>query len=195
MTTGIRPREWAAVHRRHHAFTDEDGDPHSPKRLGWVRVQLTNAALYRRCARDGVTVARDARDIPRDRWDAVLFDRSFLGLGIGIALLIVLLGPLYGLVAAVVHTVSYLGLNGAVNAITHTFGRQPYDNSATNLQWLALLTGGEGLHNNHHAAPTMAKLSHQPGEIDPAWPVIRLLQRLRLATVRQVREPEPVRAT
>jgi stearoyl-CoA desaturase (delta-9 desaturase) len=194
LTTGIRPREWAAVHRRHHAFTDEDGDPHSPRRLGWRRVQLTNVALYRRCARDGVTVERYARDLPRDRWDALLFDHAFLGLGIGIALLIVVLGPLYGLVAAAFHTVTYLGLSGAVNAIAHTFGRRPYDNSATNLQWLALLTCGEGLHNNHHAAPTMAKLSHQPGELDPAWPVIRVLQRLKLATVRRVREPDRVPA-
>src|SRR6266508_410439 len=58
ISTGIRPREWAAVHRRHHAFTDTEGDPHSPRLLGWVRVQLTNAKLYRVAARDGVTVPR-----------------------------------------------------------------------------------------------------------------------------------------
>jgi stearoyl-CoA desaturase (delta-9 desaturase) len=190
VTTGIKPREWVAVHRRHHAFTDEAGDPHSPLQLGWLRVQLTNAVLYRRCARDGVTVPRYARDLPADRWDRVLFDHALLGLAIGIALLVVVLGPLAGAIAAVFHAVSYLGLNAAINAVTHTFGRRPYENSATNLQWLALMTAGEGLHNNHHAAPTMAKLSHQPGEIDPAWPVIRLLRRMRLATLREVRERE-----
>src|ERR1700744_3928717 len=52
ITTGIQPREWAAVHRRHHAFTDVEGDPHSPLLLGFWKVQLTNAALYRRTARD-----------------------------------------------------------------------------------------------------------------------------------------------
>jgi stearoyl-CoA desaturase (Delta-9 desaturase) len=195
LTTGIKPREWAAVHRRHHAFTDTESDPHSPLQLGWIRVQLTNAALYRRCARDGITVARYARDIPRDRFDR-LFDRAFLGLGIGIALLVVVLGPLPGLLAAAFHTVCYLGLNGAVNAVTHTFGRRPYDNSATNLQWLALLTAGEGLHNNHHAAPTSAKFSLHNGELDPTWPLIRLLTRLKLATVRldETRLKEPARA-
>ena len=196
ITTGIKPREWVAVHRRHHAFTDTDGDPHSPRLLGWVRVQLTNAVLYRRCARDGITVARYARDLPRDAWDRALFDRPFLGLGIGIGFLLVVLGPVPGLVAAGVHTVSYLGLNAAVNAVTHTFGSRPYDNSATNLQWLAFLTAGEGLHNNHHAAPTSAKLALHSGEVDPAWPLIRLFRRLGWASVRHddVRLREPARA-
>ncbi|MGH9209413.1 MAG: fatty acid desaturase [Acidimicrobiales bacterium] len=189
-TTGLRPREWAAVHRRHHAFTDTDGDPHSPRLLGWLRVQLSNAALYRRAARDGETVSRYARDIPRDGWDRVLFDRSWLGLGIGITLLIVVLGPVWGIVAALWHTVCYLSLNAAVNSLGHTFGRQPNDNSATNLQWLAWLTGGEGLHNNHHAAPTTAKLAFRSREIDPAWPVIRSLRRLGWATVRHEHPPD-----
>ena len=184
VTTGIKPREWAAVHRRHHAFTDAPEDPHSPAQLGWVRVQIFNAALYRRAARDGVTVTRYGRDIPADRWDRVLFDRSWLGLGLGVAALVAVLGPVWGLVAAAWHVVAYLGLNGAVNAVTHTFGARPHDNSATNLQWLAFLTGGEGLHNNHHAAPTAARLSQRRGEIDPAWSVIRLFRRLGWATVR-----------
>jgi stearoyl-CoA desaturase (delta-9 desaturase) len=189
VTTGLRPREWAAVHRRHHAFTDTEGDPHSPRLLGWLRVQMTNAALYRRTARDGVTVARYARDIPADRWDRVLFDRSWLGLTISITALILVLGPIWGVIAVVSHVVCYLSLNAAVNALGHTFGRQPNDNSATNLQWLAWLTGGEGLHNNHHAAPTTAKLSFRSWEIDPAWPVIRGLRRLGWAKVRHEQPP------
>lgn len=196
ITTGIEPREWAAVHRRHHAFTDAAGDPHSPARLGWVRVQLTNAALYRRAARDGVTVARFARDLPADRWDRVLFDRSWPGLGIGLLALTAALGPLWAAVAALTHVVLYLALNGAINAVTHTFGARPLDNSGTNLQWLAWLTGGEGLHNNHHAAPTSARLAFRRGEYDPAWPVIRALRRLGWAQVRHdaPRLRQPARA-
>ncbi|MFP3901080.1 MAG: fatty acid desaturase [Acidimicrobiia bacterium] len=191
LTTGIRPREWAAVHRKHHAFTDVEGDPHSPALLGWVRVQLTNAALYRRTARDGVTVRRYARDLPADRWDRVLFDRAWLGLGVGIALLIAVLGPAWGLVAAVWHATAYLSLNAAINAVGHTFGARPHDNSGTNLQWLAWITAGEGLHNNHHAAPTAARLAFRRGEADPAWPLIVALRRLKLATVRHERAPRP----
>ena len=196
ITTAIRPREWVAVHRKHHAFTDVEGDPHSPKLLGWVTVQFGNVGLYRKVAGDAAQVQRYARDLPRDRWDRALFDRSWLGLGLGIALLIVVFGPWVGLLAALLHTAIYLLLNAAVNAVTHTFGERPHDNTATNLQWLALLTSGEGLHNNHHAAPTSAKLSFTKRELDPAWPAIALATRLRLMSIRHadIKLKQPVAA-
>ena len=184
LTVGIKPREWVAVHRKHHAYTDVEGDPHSPVLLGWVRVELTNAALYRKVARDPEQVARYAKDLPQDRWDRVLFDHGFLGLTIGIAFMVVVFGPVIALTAALVHATTYLLMNAAVNSIGHTFGRRPYGNSATNLQWLAWLTGGEGLHNNHHEAPTSARFAHRRGEIDPSWWSIRLLSGVRLATIR-----------
>ena len=178
MTTGIAAREWVAVHRKHHAHTDTDEDPHSPARLGWLRVQLTNVALYRRTAADPEVLRRYAKDVPPDRWDRILFDHAFLGLGLGIALLVFLFGWWAALLAAGVHTVVYLSMSGAVNAVAHTFGRRTYDNSATNVQWLAFLTGGEGLHNNHHEMPTSARFSFHRGEFDPSWSAIRLLLRL-----------------
>jgi len=184
LMTGIRPRQWVAVHRRHHAFTDVPGDPHSPVLLGFWRVQLTNAALYRRVARDGQTTERYAKDLPADRWDKLVFDHAFIGLGIGIAALCLALGWRMGLLAAAVHAVSYLALNAAVNAVGHSFGTKSYPNTAFNNQWLAFVTGGEGLHNNHHAAPTSAKLALGRHEIDPAWWVIRLMVRTRMVTVR-----------
>ncbi|HET9732896.1 MAG TPA: fatty acid desaturase [Acidimicrobiales bacterium] len=182
--TGIRPRQWVAVHRKHHAFTDVPGDPHSPVIEGFAAVQFNNVGLYRRAARDPQIVARYARDLPADRWDKALFDHALLGLGIGVALLFVLFGWEVTLVVAVVHTVTYLALSAAVNAIGHTFGRRPYDNLARNNQWLAWLTAGEGLHNNHHAAPTSARLAHARGEIDPGWWFIRLLAARGWASVR-----------
>lgn len=184
LTTGVKPREWAAVHRKHHAFTDIEGDPHSPLLLGLWKVELTNALLYRKVARDGVTVDRYARDLAPDRLDRILFDHAFLGLGLGIAILCLALGWEWGLIASGLHAVSYLLLNGAVNAFGHVKGKQPYDNTAHNLQSLAFLVAGEGLHNNHHAAPTSAKLALNPHEIDPGWWLIQTLVRLHLATVR-----------
>jgi stearoyl-CoA desaturase (delta-9 desaturase) len=194
--TGIRPRQWAAVHRKHHAFTDVEGDPHSPVLLGFWRVQLTNAALYRKVARDGVTVQRYAKDLPPDRWDKALFDHAFLGLGIGIGFLCLVLGWKLGLIAALVHALSYLALNAAINAVGHSFGKKSYANTAFNNQWLAFVTGGEGLHNNHHAAPTSAKLALGRHELDPAWWVIRLmvgahLAKLRLKETRFVQRSSP----
>jgi stearoyl-CoA desaturase (delta-9 desaturase) len=175
MTTGIRPRQWAAVHRKHHAFTDIEGDPHSPLREGFAMVQFANVALYRKVAKDEDQVARYARDLPADRWDRLFFDHALLGLGIGIALLCTVVGWKVGLVVAAVHTVSYLLLNAAINAIGHYFGTQPYGNTARNNQWLAYITAGEGLHNNHHAAPTSAKFALNPGEVDIGWWLVRLL--------------------
>jgi stearoyl-CoA desaturase (Delta-9 desaturase) len=184
LTTGMRPRQWVAVHRKHHAFTDQTDDPHSPARLGWVRVQLTNPGLYRRVARDEDQVLRYSRDLPPTRVDRLLFDRALLGLGLGIALLVVTIGWQAALIAAPLHMAAYLGLSGAVNAVAHTFGRRPFATSATNVQWLAFLTAGEGLHNNHHAAPTSARFSLGRFEFDPSWRVIKVLSRLGWVRVR-----------
>jgi stearoyl-CoA desaturase (delta-9 desaturase) len=184
LLTGIRPRQWVAVHRKHHAHTDKIGDPHSPVLLGYARVQWTNVALYRKVARDPDEVARYARDLPPDNWDRVLFDHSLLGLGLGIGLLYLVGGWEIALIASIVHTVFYLVGNGAINAVGHHWGRRPYDNLATNNQWLAWLVAGEGLHNNHHAATTSGRLSLAKGEFDPAWWVVRMMVGLKLATVR-----------
>jgi stearoyl-CoA desaturase (Delta-9 desaturase) len=195
VTTGIRPRQWVAVHRKHHAHTDVEGDPHSPRLLGFLKVQFGNVGLYRRAAADRLTVARYARDLAADRWDKVLFDHALLGLGLGISVLCLVLGLRLGLIAAGVHAVVYLLLSAAVNAVGHVYGRRPNANTAGNSQWLAWLTAGEGLHNNHHAAPTSARLSLGRGEVDPGWWMILGLRRLHWATVRhdppvrRVREP------
>lgn len=189
--TGMQPRQWVAVHRKHHAFTDTDRDPHSPIVLGFPRVLFGNALLYRRVARDPASVARYARDLPADRWDRVLFDRSLVGLGFGIGLLVTLLGWELAIVAATVHAAYYLLGGGAINAVGHRWGRRPFDNGATNNQWLAYLVVGEGLHNNHHAAATSGRLSMARGEVDPGWWCIRILTLFRLASVRKT-APRPV---
>lgn len=184
--TGTRPRQWVAVHRKHHAFADKDGDPHSPFLFGYAMVQFGNVRLYRKVARDPAAVARFARDLPADRWDRRLFDHALVGLGIGTLLLLVALGWELGLVAAGVYTAGYLLGGGAINSIGHWWGSRPYDNLGTNNQWLAWLVAGEGLHNNHHAAATSARLSHVKGEVDPGWWIIRALVWLHLAALRHL---------
>jgi stearoyl-CoA desaturase (Delta-9 desaturase) len=184
VTTGIRPRQWVAVHRKHHAHTDVEGDPHSPIIEGFAAVQFGNVGLYRKVAKNPLEVQRYARDLQPDRWDRIFFDHALFGLSLGVGLLIVAFGWRFALVAATVHTVSYLLLNAAVNAVGHTWGSQPNDNTARNSQLLALVTMGEGLHNNHHGAPTSARLAFAKGEIDPAWWLVRLLESRGWATVR-----------
>jgi stearoyl-CoA desaturase (Delta-9 desaturase) len=198
LSTGMRPREWVAVHRRHHASSDTEDDPHSPIVLGYWKVQLTNAAMYRRAARDDVTVSKYAKDLPADRWDRVLFDKAFLGLGVGVFLFclgfkLAVDQWWLGLIAAVFHAVLYLGLSGAINGIGHMWGGRPADGtSATNNQWLAWITAGEGLHNNHHAKATSARFALHRREIDPGWWLIKVLMGVRQVTIRH--QPQPVLA-
>ena len=189
VTTGMRPREWVAVHRKHHAATDTADDPHSPVIHGFWRVQLGNVGLYRKVASDPESVRRYARDLPRDALDRVLFDHALAGLGVGIAILVVALWTLglpwwLGLVVAGVHALAYVMLSGSINAVGHRYGHRPHANSATNGQLLAIVTAGEGLHNNHHAAPTSARFSLARREVDPGWWLVRLLVALRFARVR-----------
>ena len=192
MTTGLVPRQWVAVHRKHHAFTDEEGDPHSPLLLGFWSVQLGNAFHYVKQARKPEVVEKYAHDLEPDRWDRVLFDRGWIGLLIGIALLCVVLGVGWGLLAALVHTIMYVFvLSPSINGLCHYAGYKNFKNTATNIRTLALLTGGEGLHNNHHGAPRSPKFSLRASEFDPAWPVIKLMTWLRLAEpYKTIEQPE-----
>ncbi len=188
ITTGIRTREWVAVHRLHHAFTDIEGDPHSPVLEGFTAIQLKNVMFYRRAVKKPGVVSKYAKDLAPTRSDKLIFDHAFVGLGIGITLLVLIFGWEIAILVSVMHTFMYLMLSGAINAVGHTFGRRPYDNLATNNNWLALLTAGEGLHNNHHAAPTSARMALGKFQLDPAWPIIRFLV---VAKQAQIRHAEP----
>ena len=182
MTTGITTREWVAVHRKHHAFTDESGDPHSPRLYGFWAVQLGNVFFYVREARNRDTIEKYARDIKNDRWDRWLFNRAFLGPVAGTVALCAILGLGWGLLTAGVHAATYVFfLSSSINGLCHSRGYRTFENTATNIRWLALITGGEGLHNNHHGRPGSPKFSVRRGEVDPSWPIIQFLTRLRLA--------------
>ena len=182
LTTGMVAREWVAVHRKHHAFTDEEGDPHSPYLEGFWAVQLGNVFYYIKEARDRAVVEKYAKDMQDDVWDRWFFNYGISGLMTGIALLCFTLGLGWGLLAAGIHAVAYVFvLSSSINGLCHHVGYKNFENTATNIRFLALLTGGEGLHNNHHGFPRSPKFSFKASEIDPAWPVIRLLTLLHLA--------------
>ena len=99
----------------------------------------------------------------------MLFDHAFLGLAVGVALLVAAFGWQARRSPRRSTSSLYLGLSGSVNSIAHTFGRRTVRDVGTNVQWLALITAGEGLHNNHHAAPTSARFSLSRCEFDPSW--------------------------
>jgi stearoyl-CoA desaturase (delta-9 desaturase) len=182
LTTGLSTKEWVAIHRKHHAFTDEDGDPHSPKLMGFWSVQLGNVFHYMKEARNRDVIERYSRDIDEDWCERHLFKHGWVGLTIGTVALCEVMGITWGLLAAGIHAVMYVFvLSSSINGLCHAVGYKNFDNTATNLRFLALLTGGEGLHNNHHGYPRSPKFSWRPSEFDPAWPVIKLLVALKLA--------------
>ena len=183
MLTSISPREWVAVHRKHHNFTDVEGDPHSPHIEGYWKIMLANVYYYRREANNDDTLEKYAADLPYDRLDRVLLKHGTLGFGLTGLLLVLTMGLGPGLTAILTLAVVYLLMSAAINGAGHTLGYKSFENDATNLRLLALLTFGEGLHNNHHARPASPKLSAFRGEFDPAWPIIRLLAALRLAKI------------
>ena len=184
LTTGQCRQQWVAVHRKHHTFTDRAGDPHSPHLLGFWRVQLFNVAYYMREARNPETLETFAPDLRPDRLDRMLFSHGFLGLGVGLSLLCLLIGLGPGLVAGFLHAGLYVFVIAPlINALGHWRGARNFDNTASNWRLLAWVTGGESLHNNHHAYPRSAKFSMRRSEFDPSWPIIRSLAATGLLAV------------
>lgn len=179
--TGIVPREWVAVHRKHHQFSDKQGDPHSPYIYGLWHVFFLNAFYYRNEANNPANVRKYTPD-----YKPTLIDKlpgTHLGALVGLGLFTLAFGWAWGPALWAFQGVGYILLNSSINSICHMVGYRNYDNKATNLKSLALFTGGEGLHNNHHEYPTSALFALRKGELDPAWPVILLFERLGLAKI------------
>jgi stearoyl-CoA desaturase (delta-9 desaturase) len=184
--TGIVPREWVAVHRKHHHFSDKEGDPHSPYLKGLWKVFFMNFFYYREEIRNPATIRKYTPDYKPDLIDHI--PGITYGAFAGLFIFMLMFGWAWGAAAWVFHVVAYIFLNSSINSICHMVGYRNYSNLATNNQFIAFLTGGEGLHNNHHEFPSSARFALKAREIDPAWPVIWLLERLGLARVR----PGPV---
>jgi stearoyl-CoA desaturase (delta-9 desaturase) len=185
LTTGQRRQQWVAVHRKHHTFTDREGDPHSPRLLGVWRVQLLNAYYYAREAANPETVRKFAPDVREDWLDRHAFRTGVWGPVVGTALACAILGWLPGLSASALHAVLYVFVAAPlINGLGHWRGRQNFtDNTAYNWESLSWVTGGESLHNNHHAHPRAPKFSVRRREFDPSWLLIRVLAAARLIVV------------
>jgi stearoyl-CoA desaturase (delta-9 desaturase) len=184
LTTGQRRQEWVAVHRKHHTFTDREGDPHSPRLLGFWQVQLWNVYYYMQEAKNPETIQKFARDIPEDRLDRFVFSWGLVGLGVGTTLLCFILGLWPGLLAALAHALLYVFLLAPlINGLGHWRGTKNFENTAFNWRILAWVTAGESLHNNHHAYPRAPKFSVRRFEFDPSWLVIRAFAAVRLVVI------------
>ena len=184
LLTGQDRQQWVAVHRKHHTFTDKEGDPHSPLLLGFWKVQLWNVYYYIQEARNPQTVAKFAPDLGPDRWERLFFSHGWTGLALGTALTALAIGWWQGIVAMLGHAVLFVFVTAPlINGVGHWMGGQNFQNTAYNSRVLAWLTGGESLHNNHHAFPRSPKFSLRRSELDPSWLAIRLLAAMRLIAI------------
>lgn len=184
--TGIIPRQWAAVHRKHHHFSDEVGDPHSPRVLGLWTVLFGNYFLYKKEANNAATLRKYTPDYRPDALDRLPMFVQNYSIFLGLAIFMAMFGWAWGAAAWITHIVAYVLLNSSINSLCHMVGYRNFDNLATNVRLIALLTGGEGLHNNHHEFPTSARFALRGREIDLAWPVIQLLERCGLAKINRL---------
>ncbi|HUN68920.1 MAG TPA: fatty acid desaturase [Burkholderiales bacterium] len=190
LTTGMVTREWAAVHRKHHAKCETPEDPHSPQVLGINRVLWGGVFLYVREAHKAETLARYGQGTPEDWIERNLYSKfTRLGLILMGVIDIAAFGIVPGLLVLAVQIVWIpFWAAGVINGIGHYWGYRhwPTADASTNIVPLGLVIGGEELHNNHHAYPTSAKLSFRWYEFDIGWMYIRILQALGLARVKHV---------
>ncbi len=189
MTTGMVTKEWAAIHRKHHAFCETVNDPHSPQILGIHKVLWEGAELYRKEAKNKETLEKYGKGTPDDWLERNLYAKhSALGISIMLIIDVLLFGPIGITMWAVQMMWIPFTAAGVINGIGHYWGYRNFssDDAATNIVPWGILIGGEELHNNHHAYPTSAKLSAKWWEFDIGWLYIRLMEMVGLAKVKKV---------
>jgi stearoyl-CoA desaturase (Delta-9 desaturase) len=192
-SSGAVTKQWVAVHRRHHALADRQGDPHSPVVFGLRRVVFEGYELYRDASRDPETLRNYGRGTPEDWIERHVYSgHPLLGLVLFSAAHLLLFGVPAIVMLAVHLAAQPFFAGGVINGLGHAVGYRSFEmpTTATNLVPWALLLGGEELHNNHHAFPRSARFSVQRWEIDIGWLWIRLFSALGLAKARWI-APRP----
>lgn len=181
------PREFAAVHRKHHAKCDTEHDPHSPANHKWWGVLFGGLWLYRREAANAQTLEKYGQGLPVDPWEGFYQRFHWLGIVLQGVLLAVLFGGKGLLLWTMMMVWIPLWAAGVINGLGHHVGYRNYqtDDLSTNLSPWGVWVGGEELHNNHHAFPSSPRFSRRRGEFDLGWAFIRLLRGLGLAQVRE----------
>lgn len=189
MTTGMITKDWAAIHRKHHAKVETDEDPHSPQTKGLKLVFWQGSELYRKEAANKETIERYGEGTPDDWVENHIYSpHSWLGI---ISMLIIDL-VLFGFIGLSIWAIQMawipLFAAGLVNGVGHYWGYRNYESkdASRNIFPWGFFIGGEELHNNHHAFATSAKFSTKWWEFDIGWMVIRLLQAVGLAKAKRV---------
>lgn len=188
LTTGMQTKQWAAVHRKHHARCEKAEDPHSPWVYGIKTVLWEGAELYRKEARNQETLVKFGKGTPDDWMERNVYTRYGTG---GITMMfiinIALFGPngIWMWATQMVWTPFFAA--GVINGLAHWWGYRNFEceDKSTNIFPWGILIAGEELHNNHHTFGTSAKLSYKWYEFDIGWMYIRILSLLGLASVKK----------
>ncbi|MEE9207781.1 MAG: fatty acid desaturase [Gemmatimonadota bacterium] len=186
LTTGQVTREWVAVHRKHHAFADREGDPHSPLLEGLWKVTFGQVFYYQKAAGDPEVLEKYGKGCPDDWVERNVYTgRRGSGIMVMLAIDLFLFGPVVGLLVwlGMIFWMPLLG--GVINGIGHGIGYRnfPTRDTSRNIYPFGFWVVGEELHNNHHADPRSAKFKAYWWEFDVAWVWIRGLSMLKLADI------------
>ena len=194
LTTGMVTKEWASIHRKHHAKCETVDDPHSPQILGIGTVLSRGAELYKNEAKNQETMEKFGHGTPNDWLERNVYSKfSWQGVAIMLIIDVFLFGGLGLTVWAVQMLWIPITAAGVINGIGHYWGYRNFDceDAATNIIPWGILIGGEELHNNHHTFATSAKLSNKWYEFDIGWMYIQILSAVGLANVKKT-PPKPV---
>jgi len=188
LTTGQVTKEWASIHRKHHAKCEQAEDPHSPHVYGIKTVLLQGAELYRAESKNKETMARFGHGTPDDWIERNLYTRfSWQGVGLMMIIDLYLFGAAGLAVWALQMAWTPITAAGIINGAAHYWGYRNFEapDASTNISPWGILIAGEELHNNHHTYPTSAKLSVKPYEFDIGWMYITIMQAVGLAKVKK----------
>jgi stearoyl-CoA desaturase (delta-9 desaturase) len=189
LTTGMVTKEWAAIHRKHHAKCETEDDPHSPQMKGINKVFWEGAELYRDEAKNQDTLDKYGHGTPDDWLERNVYSKYTR---LGVTLLFFINFALFGFLGITIWAIQMMWIPlfaaGVINGIGHYWGYRNFqtEDASRNIVPWGILIGGEELHNNHHAYGSSAKLSSKWYEFDIGWLYIRLMEIVGLADVKRL---------
>lgn len=189
LTTSMITKEWAAIHRKHHAKCETEEDPHSPMYKGIKTVFWRGVELYREARSDRASIEQYGKGCPDDWIERHLYTPHAT---MGPTLLLFISFALFGFAGVAVWAIQMAWIPfwaaGVVNGLGHWWGYRNFEttDTATNLSPWGVWIGGEELHNNHHAFPSSAKFALRKWEFDIGWAAIKGFEALGLAKVLRV---------
>jgi len=187
LTTGMITRQWVAIHRKHHRFSDQEGDPHSPHVHGFWNILGRGVMYYVREGKNTQTMLSYGKGTPNDWIERKLYTPyNFYGILLMLIIDLVLFGPWGLLVWGIQLAWIPFWAAGVINGVGHWFGYKNGEtrDKSTNIVPWGILIGGEELHNNHHINPADPKLSRRWFEFDIGWMWLSLFRLVGLAKLR-----------